>query len=553
MIVLAYYSLVDAVKPGDRVEITGVYRAQGRRPNPKKRTLNALYHTHIDALHFRRIDSRKVEVTDASRSAEQVAIDDATAKARRDAATSTSLAVANHDSGSASGMTESLVSPDVVVEKERELIELSRNPDIYDILTRSLAPSVWGMDDVKKGILCMLFGGTNSEGAGSGKFRGEINILLCGDPGTSKSQLLQYVHSVAPRGVYTSGKGSSAVGLTAHIARDPATREMVLESGAIVLSDRGILCLDEMDKMNDTTRSILHEAMEQQTVSIAKAGIVCTLNARTAILASANPKQSRYNPKLSVVQNIELGPTLLSRFDLIYLVLDQPDETSDRRLANHIISMYLPKDGPNASNNPANISQELFKIPTETLMHYISYSRRHCRPEISEVAAEALVEAYADLRNQGNAQNRKTITATPRQLESLMRLSEALAKMRFASIVEKSDVDEAVRLMNVATQTAATNPLTGEIDMDLLTTGQSSSDRQIIEMLVENLGSLFLQDNHGLNGIISIDDYVRNMNVNSTTNTSITSDQMKRALVQLQNDGRVELSNDRMSFKVKSH
>jgi DNA replication licensing factor MCM4 len=186
-------------------------------------------------------------------------------------------------------------------------------------------------------------------------------------------------------------------------------------------------------------------------------------------------------------------------------------------------------------------------------MHYISYSRRHCRPEISEVAAEALVEAYADLRNQGNAQNRKTITATPRQLESLMRLSEALAKMRFASIVEKSDVDEAVRLMNVATQTAATNPLTGEIDMDLLTTGQSSSDRQIIEMLVENLGSLFLQDNHGLNGIISIDDYVRNMNVNSTTNTSITSDQMKRALVQLQNDGRVELSNDRMSFKVKSH
>jgi len=300
-----------------------------------------------------------------------------------------------------------------------------------------------------------------------GKCRPEINTLLCGDPSTAKSQSLQYAYKLAPRGMYTSGKGSSAVGLTATISKDPMTGEIVLESGALVLADRGLCCIDEFDKMDDNARSILHEAMEQQTVSVAKAGIVCSLNARTAILATANPKDSSYDPKKSVVDNINMPKNLMSRFDFIWLMLDKRNRDMDKRLADHLVSMY------SASGAKKRIDA---KIDPELFRRYVAFAKRWVHPEISEGAAQSLVKQYTDLRNQGGSSD--VITATPRILESLIRIAESLAKMELREVVTEADVEEAVRLLKAATYAAAIDPETGLIDMEQLIAGVGAGKRK---------------------------------------------------------------------------
>lgn len=448
-----YDELVDYCKAGDRVQVTGVYRSVPVRVNPLQRALKNLFKTYVDVVHVQKVDTRRLGV---------------------DVTTTLEHQVGSEQVRQQADLEELRILSDEDIAKIREV---AARPDVYDLLSRSLAPSIFEQDDVKKGILLQLFGGTNKtfEKGGSPRYRGDINVLLCGDPSTSKSQMLQYVYKIAPRGIYTSGKGSSAVGLTAYVTRDTDTKQLVLESGALVLSDGGVCCIDEFDKMSDSTRSVLHEVMEQQTVSIAKAGIITTLNARTSILASANPINSKYDVNLPVPQNIDLPPTLLSRFDLVYLMIDKVDVQADRRLAQHLTDMYL-------EDRPDNASHEEI-LPVEFLTMYISYAKQNYQPKVTSEAKDLLVQSYVQMRKLGSDASTadKRITATTRQLESMIRLSEAHAKMRLSETVSADDVAEAVRLIKSAIKQSATDPNTGTIDMDLVQTGRSSAQREMQE------------------------------------------------------------------------
>ncbi|KAL2059914.1 hypothetical protein VTL71DRAFT_10069 [Oculimacula yallundae] len=336
-------------------------------------------------------------------------------------------------------------------EEEQEFLEMSRRPDLYTVFANCIAPSIYGNNDIKKAIACLLLGGSKKILPDGMKLRGDINVLLLGDPGTAKSQLLKFVEKAAPIAIYTSGKGSSAAGLTASVQRDHTTREFYLEGGAMVLADGGVVCIDEFDKMRDEDRVAIHEAMEQQTISIAKAGITTILNARTSVLAAANPIFGRYDDLKTPGENIDFQTTILSRFDMIFIVKDDHDRGRDIKIAKHVMGINMGGRGVE--------EQAEAEISVDKMKRYVSYCKSRCAPRLSPEAAEKLSSHFVSIRKQVHAAEleanaRSSIPITVRQLEAIIRITESLAKLSLSPIASEAHVDEAIRLFLASTMDA---------------------------------------------------------------------------------------------------
>ncbi|MCI4356647.1 MAG: minichromosome maintenance protein MCM [Thermoplasmata archaeon] len=374
-------------------------------------------------------------------------------------------------------------------EEERTILAFRGDPTVVDKVVLSLAPTIKGMEEEKEAIALQLFGGVEKRHADGVRVRGDIHVLLVGDPGTAKSQLLRYIADVAPRGIYTSGKGATAAGLTAAAVKDDfGGGRWMLEAGMLVLADGGMAIVDELDKMTPEDRSAMHEALEQQTVSIAKAGITATLNARCPVLAAANPKWGRFNADKTIAEQLDLPPTLLSRFDVIYSIQDHPEEKRDRFLANRILHSH--QEGAARAASPAGAPPPPWEgapFPPDLLRKYIAYARRNVRPVLSNEALQVLEDFYVRIRKQGEEPD-APVPITARQLEALVRLSEAAARARLSPVVAIEDAERATRIvegfLNRVTRTE------GKMDIDAIATGVTHTQRERVERLQELMREL---------------------------------------------------------------
>ncbi|WP_101295203.1 minichromosome maintenance protein MCM [Halegenticoccus soli] len=391
---------------------------------------------------------------------------------------------------------------DITEEDKREIIELSNHPDIYEEMVASVAPSIYGYDKEKLAMILQLFSGVTKHLPDGSRIRGDLHMLLIGDPGTGKSQMLSYIQNIAPRSVYTSGKGSSSAGLTAAAVRDDFGdgQQWSLEAGALVLADKGIAAVDELDKMRPEDRSAMHEGLEQQKISVSKAGINATLKSRCSLLGAANPKYGRFDQYEPIGEQIDLEPALISRFDLIFTVTDQPDPDHDSRLADHILRTNyagelhtqrtrMPRSNFTAEEVDAVTEEVAPEIEPDLLRKYIAYAKRNVFPTMTPEAKQTISDFYVDLRAKG-ADEDAPVPVTARKLEALVRLSEASARVRLSDTVEQEDAERAVDLARSCLQDIGVDPETGQFDADVVETGQSKTQRDRIKNLKQLIAEI---------------------------------------------------------------
>uniref|UniRef100_A0A9J7ZQI6 DNA replication licensing factor MCM2 n=1 Tax=Cyprinus carpio carpio TaxID=630221 RepID=A0A9J7ZQI6_CYPCA len=347
---------------------------------------------------------------------------------------------------------EGVAVAELTDEDIKAIMALSKDERIGERIFASIGPSIYGHEDIKRGLALALFGGEAKNPGGKHKVRGDINVLLCGDPGTAKSQFLKYIEKVASRAVFTTGQGASAVGLTAYVQRHPVSREWTLEAGALVLADRGVCLIDEFDKMNDQDRTSIHEAMEQQSISISKAGIVTSLQARCTVMAAANPIGGRYDPSLTFSENVDLTEPIISRFDILCVVRDTVDPVQDEMLARFVVGSHIKHHPSNKEGGVASLEEVVLPntfdvppIPQELLRKYIMYAKERVRPKLNQMDQDKVARIYSELRKESMATG--SIPITVRHIESMIRMAEAHARMHLRDYVLEDDVNMAIRVM----------------------------------------------------------------------------------------------------------
>lgn len=411
--------------------------------------------------------------------------------------------------------TRSMERISISAEDERQILMLSKKPDIYDKLVSSFAPHVFGHEVIKESILLLIVGSVTKKLDDGSTRRGDINVLLVGDPGTAKSEMLKFAAKVAPRGLYTSGRGSTAAGLTAAVVRDKSGI-MMLEAGAVVLGDQGLVCIDEFDKIKAEDRSALHEVMEQQTCSVAKGGIVATLNARTSILSAANPMYGKYDPYKNITENVNLPIPLLTRFDLVYVIRDLPEKDKDSRIASHILEIH--KDVQKSSQGAINI--DLFG-------KYLAFAKQIVEPELTREAINIIRDYYMKMRN---VDSDSMITVTPRQLEGLVRLSTARARLLLKDKVEQEDAERALFLVQRMLETAGVDVNTGKVDLGVLH-GKPFSEISKLKLFMEIFSSISGEEKNDVEENVFIGELVKTGKFNDSDARSY----IKKAM----NDGQI--------------